>query len=128
MSDSSSTNRAPPPSRTAVGCRLAMAVNERHRDFSPIIHRCAPVVTVEYSLGPRRRLQMRFGLWVCFVSLMATFAVAQGSKKPALIAACMDRKAWYMTTETVNLTVTIENRGRSTFYVYRPLEWGWTGL
>jgi len=35
MSDSSSTNRAPPQSRTAVGCRLAAAVNERHCDFSP---------------------------------------------------------------------------------------------
>jgi hypothetical protein len=71
---------------------------------------------------------MRFGFWICFVSLMVTLGVAQGPKKPALIAACMDQKASYAPTETVNLTVTIENRGTSTFYVYRPLEWGWTGL
>ena len=71
---------------------------------------------------------MRFGLWVCFVSLVVTFAVAQGPKKPALIAVCVDQKASYVPTETVNLTVTIENRGTSRFYLYRPLEWGWTGL
>jgi len=71
---------------------------------------------------------MRFGLLVYFVSLMATFAVAQGPHKPSLIAACIDQKPVYAATETVNLTITIENRGTSTFYVYRPLEWGWTGL
>jgi len=71
---------------------------------------------------------MRFGLWVSFAWLMVTFAVAQAPKKPSLIAACTDQKAWYTATETVNLTITIENRGTSTFYVYRPLEWGWTGL
>ena len=71
---------------------------------------------------------MRFGLWACFVSLVVTFAVAQGPKKPVLIAACVDQKASYAPTETVNLTVTIENRGTSRFYLYRPLEWGWTGL
>ena len=59
---------------------------------------------------------------------LVTFAVAEGPKKPALIATCVDQKASYAPTETVNLTVSIENRGTSRFYLYRPLEWGWTGL
>jgi len=71
---------------------------------------------------------MRFCLCVFVVSLAVTFAVAQGPKKPALVAACMDQKTSYTPAGTVSLTVTIENRGTSTFYIYRPLEWGWTGL
>jgi hypothetical protein len=40
----------------------------------------------------------------------------------------VNQKASYAPTDTVNLTVAIENEGRSSFYVYRSLEWGWTGL
>lgn len=71
---------------------------------------------------------MRFGLCVCFVSLLVTLDVAQGPKTPALVVACVDQKASYAPAETVNMTVTIQNRGTSRFYFYRPLEWGWTGL
>ena len=71
---------------------------------------------------------MRFGLSVFFVSLVVSLAAAEGPKKAALVAACMDRETSYTTTDAVNFTVMIENRGTSTFYVYRPLEWGWTGL
>ena len=71
---------------------------------------------------------MRFVLWVWFTSLMVTVAVAQGPKKPALVAVCLDQKASYTSTDTVNLKIEIENRGASRFYLYEPLEWGWTGL
>ena len=71
---------------------------------------------------------MRFGVGVCFSTLMVTFAVAQGPRKPALIVACLNQKASYTPTDIVHLTITIENRGTSRFYLYQPLEWGWTGL
>jgi len=71
---------------------------------------------------------MRIGLCILFVSLVFSLTVAQEPKKPALVIARVDQKTSYTPTETVNLTVTVENRGKSAFYIYRPLEWGWTGL
>lgn len=71
---------------------------------------------------------MRFGLGICFVLLVAACGFAQEPKKAVLIIARVDQKNSYTRTETVNLTVTIENRGTSPFYIYHPLEWGWTGL
>jgi hypothetical protein len=60
--------------------------------------------------------------------LVVTFGVAQVPRKAALIATRLDQRDSYTPTETVDLTISIENRGTSSFYVYRPLEWGWTGL
>lgn len=71
---------------------------------------------------------MRFASGVCFASLVVTVVLAQAPKKPALIAACVNQKASYMPTDTVNISVMVENRGTSSFYLYGPLEWGWTGL
>jgi hypothetical protein len=71
---------------------------------------------------------MRLCLCVFLISLAFTFAAAQAPKKPALVTACIDQKASYTPVDTVSLSVTIENRGTSTFYVYHPLELGWTGL
>ena len=71
---------------------------------------------------------MRFSLGVCLALLVVTFGMAQSPRRPALLAACVDQKASYTPTETVNLNVSIENRGTSPFYIYRPLDWGWTGL
>jgi hypothetical protein len=71
---------------------------------------------------------MRFDVGVCFALLVATCGVAQNPKEPALVVACVDTRASYAPSETVHLTVAVENRGTSPFYVYRPLEWGWTGL
>jgi len=71
---------------------------------------------------------MRFRRYLIFVLLAFSFAAAQEVKKAALVVACEDEKPAYTSTETVSLRVTIENRGTSIFYVYRPLEWGWTGL
>jgi hypothetical protein len=71
---------------------------------------------------------MRFGLGLCFASLLVTVGLAQGPKNPMLVATCVNQKASYAPAETVELMVTIENRGASSFCVYRPLEWGWSGL
>lgn len=59
---------------------------------------------------------------------MCTFAVGQDSRKAALIVDRDDQKSLYTPSETVNLSLIIENRGTSTFNIFRPLEWGWTGL
>lgn len=71
---------------------------------------------------------MRVSLCVLFALWAFVPTAAQEPKQPALIVSCADKQPSYAATETVNLTITIENRGKSDFYVYSPLEWGWTGL
>lgn len=71
---------------------------------------------------------MRFRLSVFLAFLAVMSCAAQVPKKAALVVACADQKASYAPSEKVSLTVAIENRGASAFYVYQPLEWGWTGL
>jgi hypothetical protein len=71
---------------------------------------------------------MRFGLGVCFAFLVVTVCPGQAPRKPILLAACADQRTSYAPTDTVDLTVTIENGGTTSFYIFRPLEWGWTGL
>ena len=71
---------------------------------------------------------MRFGLWICLASLLVTSGLAQTPRNPILLAACVNQKTSYALTDTVDLTVTIENGGTTSFYIYQPLEWGWTGL
>ena len=71
---------------------------------------------------------MRFALGVCFAWLVVTSGVAQARSKAALVVICVDPKPSYTRNEAVSLNVSIENRGTSPFYVYQPLEWGWTGL
>jgi len=63
-----------------------------------------------------------------FVLFALSFAAGQAGKKAVLVVACTDQKSAYSAAETVNLSVTIENRSGSTFYLFRPLEWDWTGL
>src|SRR5581483_9991609 len=66
------------------------------------------VVTVECSFRLPGEAAMRFGLSVFFVSLVVSLAAAEGPKKAALVAACMDRETSYTTTDAVNFTVMIE--------------------
>jgi hypothetical protein len=71
---------------------------------------------------------MRIGLGVCFASFVVAAGLAQGPRKPVLVAECVKQQPFYAPTGAVDVTVTIENGGTTSFYVYRPLEWGWTGL
>jgi hypothetical protein len=70
----------------------------------------------------------------CFVgvALFALLAVgtstARQERKPVLGVSCAVDKASYTPRDSLNLTVTLENRGSSEFYVYRTLAWGWAGL
>ena len=63
-----------------------------------------------------------------FVIGLASPALAQQSEGPVLGVSCTADKVSYARGDTVNLTITLENRGPSEFYVYRTLEWGWAGL
>jgi hypothetical protein len=53
---------------------------------------------------------------------------AQQEGRPVLGVSCSVHKESYTPRDSLNLTVTLENRGWSVFYVYRTLEWGWAGL
>lgn len=41
---------------------------------------------------------------------------------------CTGDKTSYTPRDSANLTITLENRGSSEFYIYSTLEWGWAGL
>ena len=45
-----------------------------------------------------------------------------------LRVSCTADKRSYAATDTVDLTVSLENVGPSDFYIYRNVEWGWAGL
>lgn len=53
---------------------------------------------------------------------------AQQREKPVLALSCTAETVTLAQGESVNLTVILENRGSSDFYVYHMLEWGWAGI
>ena len=53
---------------------------------------------------------------------------AQEKTRPVLRVSCTADKPIYAASDTVNLTVTLENAGPSDFYIYRTVEWGWAGI
>ena len=54
--------------------------------------------------------------------------LAQQREKPVLALSCTAEKVTLAQGDSVNLTVSLENRGSSDFYIYRTLEWGWAGI
>lgn len=70
----------------------------------------------------------RFFSVVFFTLTVVSPLAGQQPQKSLLVLACTADHASYTRDDTVNLTVTLENRGSSKLYVYGILEWGWTGL
>jgi hypothetical protein len=67
----------------------------------------------------------RFVAAVFLTLIVASPLLAQRQEKPVLALSCTAEKVTLTQGESVNLTVHLENRGSSDFYVYRTLEWGW---
>jgi hypothetical protein len=64
-----------------------------------------------------------------FLTLIVVSAVfAQHRERPVLALSCTAEKVNLAPSDSVNLTVSLENRGSSEFYIYRTLEWGWAGI
>jgi hypothetical protein len=64
-----------------------------------------------------------------FLTLIAVSPLlAQKREKRVLVLSCTADAITLAQGDSVNLTVTIENRGSSDFYVYHTLEWGWAGI
>jgi hypothetical protein len=60
-----------------------------------------------------------------FLTLVVVSAVfAQHRERPVLALSCTADKVNLAPSDSVNLTVSLENRGSSEFYIYRTLEWG----
>jgi hypothetical protein len=55
-------------------------------------------------------------------------AFAPQDERPALSVTCSADRPSYAPSDTVKLTLTVENRVSSGFYVYRTVEWGWAGV
>lgn len=69
-----------------------------------------------------------FGFVLFAVLPVSTSLFARQEERPALSVSCSANRSSYAPKDTVNLTLTLENRGSSDFYVYRTLEWGWAGV
>jgi hypothetical protein len=63
-----------------------------------------------------------------FLALIVTFPLSARREKPVLVVSCTADKANVTPRDSVNLTVSVENRGLSDVYMYRTLEWGWAGI
>jgi len=70
----------------------------------------------------------RFVCAVFLTLIVASPLSAQRQQKPVLALSCTAEKVTLTQGGSVNLTVRLENRGSSDFYVYRTLEWGWAGI
>lgn len=66
------------------------------------------------------------------LALLGVLAVGKLSvwqeEKPVLGVFCMADKASYTSSDSLNLTITLENHGSSDFYIFRTVEWGWAGI
>ncbi len=65
---------------------------------------------------------------VLFALLPVVSLLARQEGRPVLGLSCTADKPSYTVGDSVHLTITLENRGSSEFYVYRTLEWGWAGI
>lgn len=72
---------------------------------------------------------MRWSVCVLLVAVLTvSTSVARQEAKPLVGVSCATDKASYTQHDSLSLTLTLENRGSSDFYVYRTLEWGWAGI
>ena len=55
-------------------------------------------------------------------------AAGQQSTRPDVELECSANKASYTSLESVDVTISFHNQGSSDVYVYKVIEWGWTGL
>jgi hypothetical protein len=71
------------------------------------------------------------GRFVCilyFALIAVTPLLAQQSERPALAFSCTADKQSVVQSDSLNLTVSLENHGSSDVFIYRTLEWGWAGI
>jgi hypothetical protein len=73
-------------------------------------------------------MRRSFGLVLFAALTVSTSSFARQGEKPALAVSCSADRPSYTAGDQVKLTLTLENRGSSDFYVYRILEWGWAGV
>jgi hypothetical protein len=70
----------------------------------------------------------RFVCTLLFTLIAVSPLLAQQSERPVLAVSCTADKQSLVQGDSLNLTVTLENRGSSDVYIYRTLEWGWAGI
>ncbi len=74
------------------------------------------------------RMRRLFSLVLFAVLTASTSLFARQGERPALAVSCSADRTSYTAGDSVKLTLTLENRGSSDFYVYRTIEWGWAGV
>jgi hypothetical protein len=78
-------------------------------------------------LWQEARMQ-RFACTALIVLFVIGSLFAQEKARPKLRVSCTADKPLYAASDTVNLTVTLENGGPSDVFIYRTVEWGWAGI
>ena len=70
----------------------------------------------------------RFFCALILVLIVVSPLFAQQRERPVLVLTCTAETGTLAQGDSVSLTVSLENRGTSDFYIYRTLEWGWAGI
>jgi hypothetical protein len=60
--------------------------------------------------------------------LLVASATAKEAVKPSVRVLCSAGKTSYTPGDNVDLAISIHNQGSSALYVFKTIEWGWTGL
>lgn len=60
--------------------------------------------------------------------LTVSSLLAQQRTRPSLRVSCTADRSSYAPSDTMNLTTTVENVGRTDVYVYGTMEWGWAAI
>ena len=72
---------------------------------------------------------MKICLFTSVVAVTITWsAMGLAQEKPMLAVSCAADKSVVAAGDSVTLTVRLENHGSSDIYIYRTLEWGWSGI
>lgn len=70
----------------------------------------------------------RFVCILLFALIAVSPLLAQQSERPVLAVSCTADKQSVVQGDSLNLTVSLENRGSSDVFIYRTLEWGCGGI